>query len=127
MWDDPDYYYTPGYERSDDAVLAAQLSWVDAPAARHLVESAFRRLEQSGGRTYFEVGEALQAAAVIDPEWALELVQRFPTDEPPGTEPNRLTRAGAYSTVASTLSRTRAEKRRESFYGFFWMPGPEAD
>jgi beta-lactamase regulating signal transducer with metallopeptidase domain len=127
-WDTPDYYGV-GYRSESDALLGAQLSWVDGPAARHAIEAAFRAMERApeGGLRWLGFGAALRAAAVIDPEWAFEIIDGLPADDPKYPRRPEVSGAEAYRIVASTLSRSRDEKKRDSIDLYFWIPDPDLD
>jgi hypothetical protein len=120
---------TPWQARPDgqaaqaDVQLAMMLARYDRQLARLLIESF--ATGKSRDRTLFSNrGELFVAAALIDPNWAVELVEALPDDpELNAREPKN----GARLAVAEILSRPGPERWRKLVHSFLYLWVPDIE
>ena len=108
-----------------DAALAMTLARYDRPVARMILEQAAGHLQSETSQRWGPATNMLfTAAALIDPRWAVELVEQLPED--PDLAPHR-TKNSARLTVASILA-SSGEDRWQMVYKqlrTLWRPDQE--
>jgi hypothetical protein len=115
----PSTPFGPGYGRRDETEEIAQsIAWVDTEAARHLLEPQVARIASDFEVVGRRVSDIVVAAAVVDPEWALEIVRALPDDEPGDKSAPK---AAAYRALAEALSLGPDEWLYEALH--FWVSG----
>jgi protocatechuate 3,4-dioxygenase beta subunit len=104
-------------EGEEIARLAACLAWTDTEAARHLLAPLVGDIETYLEAGYGVAGKIVVAAAVVDPEWALEMARGLPDDD----EVKKRPKVFSYVKLAEHLSLAPEDRLREIID--FWMPG----
>jgi hypothetical protein len=104
-----------------DVRIAVLLARYDRGVARELLA---RHIGPEAGEPPGERGLAFAAAAVIDPAWAVELVERLPED--PDVKVNQ-TKNDARLAVAAVLARHGEARWRylQSHYAYLWVADTE--
>jgi hypothetical protein len=74
------YLYTPQYEGVDDLRNAGLLALTEPALGRHWLEAALRRLGGMEKLSGDVPGQAVAAAAALDPDWAQQLLTQIPLD-----------------------------------------------
>jgi hypothetical protein len=106
-----------------DVQLAMMLAWYDRAIARSLIEP-FARESGPALNFFSNRGELYAAAAVIDPKWAVALVEALPDD--PNLKPQG-TKNSARLAVATVLGRAGEQRFRnlQHSFLFLWVPDIE--
>jgi len=105
------------------ARLARSVAWVDTEAARHLLEPAVERITVYLARE--DCGPNIVAAlALVDPEWALEVVRNIPIPDT-GYRRGWNRRLSAHGMLAECLSIPAEERIARFGEDGFWAPGKD--
>ena len=104
-----------------DLEVAGELAGVDVVAARHALQGALRDVGAGPPTPGLRVGTLMGAAALADPEWALELAQQVPAGDPDYADLGG-PKASACFLVASSLARALDEWARPGGYAMCHLP-----
>ncbi|HZW31241.1 MAG TPA: carboxypeptidase regulatory-like domain-containing protein [Isosphaeraceae bacterium] len=106
-----------------DVQLAMMLAWYDRAIARSLIEPF--TTERGRAPAFFSSrGELFAAAAVIDPRWAVALVEALPEDPDLKIQSTKNSARLAVATVLGRAGDQRFRKLQHSFL-FLWVPDIE--